>query len=101
MVKKWHVRGEKQCRDLGVIWSFDLESCTLVVSFAILSVTQAEEKVKKAVALAFGIAEYAPVVDFVLPAKTSATQFVTTKVVTVEKILKGQGVDIFDLATVF
>ena len=97
----WSVRGEKQGKHVGAIWNFDLESRILVVSFAILSVSQAEDRVKKAVAEAFGMKEYVPVLEIKLPPNISATQYVTLGLANIDRLLAGQKVNIVCLTTVF
>lgn len=101
MATNWHIKGEKQGKNVGVIWTFDLESRTLMVYFAILSATQGEESVKKAVAEVFGMQSYANSIELTLRPDMSALQFVTTALAKIDKRLGGQEVDFFNLVTVF
>ena len=88
MALNWHLSGEKQGKNVGVIWHFDLKSRTLVLSFAILSVTQDENRVKKVVVDAFGLQTYIPIAEFVLPESISAMEFVTSRIAKVDSVLE-------------
>ncbi len=101
MAHSWHMRGEKQSEHLGVIWQFDLQSRTLSVAFAILSVTQQVNEVKRAVATAFGMSEFAPAMDFVLPADTPALRFILDSLDKAESILNSREIGFLRLLTFF
>lgn len=97
----WHLKGEKQSEHLEVIWQFDLESRTLSVAFAILSVSQHEDEVKRAVAVAFDMAEFAPVVDFVLPSGVPALRFILDGMDKTESLLSRQEVSLLKFLAIF
>lgn len=101
MATQWHVIGQKQGKNVGVIWSFDLDTRLLQVSFAILSVTRVEKDVKQAICEVFGLPEYSLVAEFVLPQCFSAMKFVTTGLANVDKILAGQQVSHFIFSSAF
>ncbi len=88
MALSWHLTGEKQGRNVGVTWTMNLESRSLVVYFAILSVTQAENRVKKVVADVFRLPTYIPIAEFVLPQSISAMEFVTSRIAQVDRVLE-------------
>lgn len=101
MATQWHMRGEKQGKNVGVIWGFDQKTRILTVSFAILSVTQLEKDVKQVICKVFGLSGYSPVAEFVLPQSISAMQFVTGGLVSVDRLLNDQRDVTLIFSTVF